>query len=56
LKTALACREATIPHYFVLCKQKAKLNQDVEEFYIHIVFYQSAPLNQAGQVFPPEKK
>ena len=36
------------PHYFVLAKQKAKMHDDLEEYYIHIVFQSDAPVNQKG--------
>ena len=56
LSTALELRKLNIPHYFVLGKQKAKKYDDLEEFYIHIVFQSNAPVNQKGIEFPPQKK
>ena len=45
LSTALELRKLDIPHYFVLGKQKAKMHEDLEEFYIHIVFQPNVPVN-----------
>ena len=56
LSTALELRKLNIPHYFVLGKQRAKMHDDLEEFYIHIVFQPNAPDNQQGIEFPPQKK
>ena len=32
------------------------MHDDLEEFYIHIVFQSNAPVNQKGIEFPPPKK
>ncbi len=32
------------------------MHDDLEEFYIHIVFQSDASVNQKGIVFPPQKK